>query len=88
MNRLLMILTLKCDRASELMSESLDRRLRLHERVALRGHLVACRSCPMLKRQLGLIRRISGRNSAPNLLMSEAAKQRCKSAIRDANGNL
>ncbi|WP_186776246.1 anti-sigma factor family protein [Rubripirellula reticaptiva] len=85
MNHLILILTLRCNRASELMSESLDRRLRLHERMALHGHLFACRSCPVLKRQLDLIRRISGRNSDPNVTLSESAKQRCKAAIRDAN---
>ena len=48
-----------------LMSDAQDRRLFWFERAALRGHLVACRVCPNLKKQFGVI--------------SQAAKPRSKS---------
>ena len=81
-----MILTLKCDQASLLMSDSLDRRLLLHERIALRSHLLACRVCPVLLRQLRLIRAASQktRGITDELpVASEATKSRWKQAIID-----
>ena len=49
------ILTLKCDEASHLTSESFDRRLLLHERLAVRLHVVGCHSCRQFARQLKLL---------------------------------
>ncbi len=40
-----MILSLSCDESSRLLSDGLDRQLSLTERIALRGHLLACRRC-------------------------------------------
>lgn len=37
------------------MSDSFDRKLRLDERCALRGHLLACPVCPKLRKQLRLV---------------------------------
>lgn len=47
-----MILTLKCDHASLLLSDSFDRKLAWYERIALRGHLFVCTVCPTLHRQM------------------------------------
>jgi len=52
LNGLTEILTLTCERAAHLMSDSLDRRLLLSERIALLGHLLACRLCRKFRRQL------------------------------------
>ncbi|QDV56304.1 zf-HC2 domain-containing protein [Rosistilla oblonga] len=54
-SQLLRVLTLQCDDASRLMSDSLDRRLTLSERLAVGGHLLACRACCKLKKQFQLI---------------------------------
>ncbi len=51
-NRLLQILTLRCEAASELISRELDESLPALERAALAGHLLACRSCRLFRRQL------------------------------------
>ena len=56
-NRLLQILTLHCDAASELASRELDERLPRLERAALWCHLLVCHSCRRFRRQIGLIRR-------------------------------
>lgn len=82
--RLKMILTLRCEQASVLMSDSMDRRLLLHERLALRGHLIACRVCPILAKQLHLIRRASGQDGSPKANLESSARNRIKDAIRSA----
>ena len=50
--RLLQILTLKCEGASSLTSRELDEPLGLPELIAVRGHLLVCRSCRRFRRQL------------------------------------
>ncbi|MEM6469037.1 MAG: hypothetical protein AAF802_05660 [Planctomycetota bacterium] len=49
------ILTLQCEEASQLMSDSHDRKLLLTERLALRGHLLVCSVCPKLHSRLNLV---------------------------------
>ncbi len=92
-----MILTMRCDQASHLMSDSLDRRLEWHERLALRGHMFACRTCPLLFRQLRSVRQfaqsyyspamdsVAERNSSlPLLNLESSAKERIKRRVREA----
>ena len=55
--RLVQILTLRCQGASALASRALDERLRPDERLAMWGHLLACKSCRRFRRQLGFMRR-------------------------------
>jgi len=45
-----MVLTLKCDESSRLLSDELDRPLRSAERIALRLHLLGCRACRRARR--------------------------------------
>lgn len=47
---------LSCREASRLQSDSLDRPLRLRERLALLLHLLLCRACTRAQRQLELLR--------------------------------
>lgn len=54
-----LILTLDCDQASQLQSDAFDRSLRLYERLALRGHLLSCKVCRKLKRQLKFLHQAS-----------------------------
>ena len=52
----MLILTMRCDDASRLSSESLDRKLFVYERVALRLHTLGCWSCRHLVRQLRILK--------------------------------
>lgn len=48
---------LTCKETSHLVSEALDRRLSLHERVGMRLHLWMCAHCRRFETQLQLLRR-------------------------------
>jgi hypothetical protein len=50
------ILTLHCETASELASQEMDEPLGLADRLALRAHVLICRSCRRFQRQLRWIR--------------------------------
>jgi hypothetical protein len=60
-NAYLLILTLRCDRASALASESYDRALSRPERIALAMHRLICGPCRRLRRQLATLRQAMGR---------------------------
>lgn len=49
-------LTLHCEEATELASRALDEPLSPLETLALRGHVLACRSCRLFGRQLRWMR--------------------------------
>jgi len=55
---------LTCKDASQLMSQSLDRRLGLFERVGLRFHLLICHSCQIAYRQLNFMHQLCKRIAA------------------------
>lgn len=85
--RLLQILTLRCEGASELASQSLDEPLGLAERLALRGHLFVCVPCRRFRQQLRLLRDAHRREPAPSESsesLSPEAKARMVAAVRDA----
>ncbi len=46
-----------CKQASQMVSESMDRPLRLRERVTLRMHLLMCSFCTRFVRQMRVLRR-------------------------------
>jgi len=52
-----MKLRLKCNEATALMLAREDRPLPLWQQLALRAHLAACRACPVVERQLLIMRR-------------------------------
>ena len=49
---------LTCKAASQLMSQSFDRRLGLMERAGLRFHLLICKSCQVAYRQLDFLHQL------------------------------
>lgn len=49
---------LTCKQTSQLVSEGLDRKLRLRERIRLRLHLWMCQRCRRFERQLRFLRRV------------------------------
>ena len=55
---------LTCKNASQLMSQSLDRRLGLFEKAGLRFHLVICHSCQTAYRQLDFMHQLCKRIAA------------------------
>lgn len=52
---------LSCREVTQLVSEGMDRRLGLGERVALRLHFAICRSCANFNRQMGFLREATRR---------------------------
>jgi hypothetical protein len=52
-----MAIRLSCREASRLISQGMDRRLSLGERIALRLHLFVCDGCTRLTRHVRFLRR-------------------------------
>lgn len=82
LKNIVFILTLRCDQASRLISNSQEAPLHKAERWALSFHLLICRMCRQYKKQLKLMRDILSRLTesrlydivAPSLLTEEQAK--------------
>lgn len=55
---------LTCKGASQLMSQSFDRRLGLMEKAGLRFHLLICKSCDIAYRRLDLLHKFCKRIAA------------------------
>lgn len=77
---------LDCRHASQLLSQAMDRRLSLHERLGLRLHLMLCDACTQFSRQLGMLRealRRLGRRveNDENLVLSQEARARIAEAV-------
>jgi hypothetical protein len=56
-SRLLRVLTLRCEAASELSSRELDEGLPFLDRLALLSHVTVCKSCRRFRVQVRLIRK-------------------------------
>lgn len=82
------------------MSDSLDRDLTVVERLALRGHFLACKTCPPALRQMRLVRSATRsltpipsdapvqREDVPHReKLSESARQRIKQTLRESESN-
>lgn len=65
LKEVLLILTLTCDQAAELMSRAQEVTLSRPERWALSFHLLICRLCRKYNRQLKLLRAIMNRIADP-----------------------
>lgn len=50
---------LKCSEATQLLSESQDRKLRIGERVAVRMHLFICTACSNFEKHMHVLRRVT-----------------------------
>jgi hypothetical protein len=78
-----------CRHASQLLSEAMDRRLSLRERIRLQLHLLICAACRNYRRQLLLIRRamqegtgmVDDLTEAAGLSLSPEARERVRQAI-------
>ena len=54
-------MTLSCREASRLLSQGLDRKLTLKERLALRFHIAICTACERVEKQLQFLHRAIAR---------------------------
>ena len=55
---------MNCKQASQVISQSLDRKLSLRERLALKFHLVICKACKQFNQQLIALRSTFNRLTA------------------------
>lgn len=81
-----LILTIRCEEASQLVSDSFERKLNWHEKLALKGHALVCWSCRQFSRQLQFIRSAMSKRSDQELedlscgpSMPQSTKDRLKS---------
>lgn len=66
-----------CKETSVLVTRSLDARLSLRERMAMRLHLLICKNCARFARQMHLIRAwLRSEDAAAEAQMSESARER------------
>ncbi len=80
MNALWKILTLPCEEAARIMSDGMDRSLTKVERIALRAHLISCRSCKRFRKQLVVISATARANSER---IPDDVRERIRSNVND-----
>lgn len=80
---------ISCKEASELISQSMDRRLSFAERVRIRIHLLACQACTQYGKQLRFLRLAASRFSKgmehgeqESSRLSPEARERIKKALK------
>lgn len=79
------ILTLSCDESSRLVSEALDRKLPLAERVAVRAHFICCKPCRAFAKQIRVLGDAACDDSATaDAQLSAAARNRMAEALSAA----
>ena len=82
---------LSCKQASEIISQSLDRRLSLRERLSLRFHTFICEACRRFGQQLNTLRVALKRmneniENDTNITMPSATKTRIAKSIESIIG--
>ncbi|MBW2491302.1 MAG: hypothetical protein JRE65_09155 [Deltaproteobacteria bacterium] len=76
-----------CKKVTYLVSESLDHKLPLYQRMGMRIHLMMCKFCSRYKEQLFFLRKTarllseSGEDSAPSIQLSSEAGKRIKESM-------
>ena len=77
-----------CREVTRRVSESLDRKLPLPQRIGIRLHLLICKLCPEAKRQMLLIREamrlftLESSSLEPEVALSPETRERIKLALR------
>lgn len=84
-----------CKEVTRMVSESLDRKLPLHQRMGIRIHLLMCKFCSRYRKQLLILREsmrrysMYGEESEPSLALPPEARKRIKrSLINSLNKSL
>ena len=78
----------RCKDVSQKVSMAMDMPLPLHQRVAIRIHLMMCRYCARFYRQLQMLRKLSTHPHSdlpqvgPTEILSEDAKRRIKDLLQ------
>lgn len=74
---------LHCDKVSKFVSESMDRKLSLVEKVGVRVHLLMCGHCARFARQLECMRSIIRKESEhyPRIKLDEDVKRKIKKRL-------
>ena len=81
-----LILTLKCEHSSHLISNSFDRKLSAVERWAVRLHHIGCWSCRRCEKQIRVLRsalKFHPEKTAEDERLSNEALNRIRNAIRE-----
>jgi hypothetical protein len=77
-----------CKDVSKKFSESLDRKLPLHHRMFIRFHQLMCKYCSRFRRQLLMLRELSGSDEVTDMSqdfsagLSQAARDRIKASLK------
>ena len=77
-----------CKDVSQKFSESLDRKLPLHQRMFIRFHQLMCRYCSRFRRQLLLLRELSRSDEFSDVSreltagLSQSARERIKASLK------
>jgi len=83
---------LDCKHASRLVSQSMDRKLSMRERLGLRLHLLMCDACTQFSRQIALLRQAVRQWSAQvendeAVKLSDDARNRILRSIQQSDRN-
>ena len=78
---------LHCDKVSKYVSDSMDRKLSIWQRLGVRMHLLMCGHCARFTQQLLLIRRLSRKevDDYPQQPLDEAVKNNIKNLLKKKN---
>ena len=88
LKNIVFILTLRCDHASRLISNSQEAPLNKAERLALSFHLLICRMCRKYKKQLKFMRNILSNLAEPRLYETAAPSLLNKEQARELRGKI
>lgn len=77
-----MLLTLRCEESTRLMSEAFQRDLTGAERWAVRLHFISCRYCRRVKKQWDLLQETASRRTEVVSELSEEARGRILASLR------
>jgi hypothetical protein len=79
---------LTCKEAAQLLSDSLDRKLPLSQRISLRIHLLMCKLCPRFQKQLQFLKdslnQYQREAGAENLFIAVSLSEDARGRIRRA----
>lgn len=81
---------LDCQHASHLISQSMEQRLSLRQRISLRLHLMICDACTQFSRQLELMRQTIGSlkqkvEKDESIRLSDEARNRIRQSVQQTD---
>lgn len=81
---IVLLLTLRCDRSTELMSEEFERELTGVERWAVRLHFISCGYCRQVKKQLVILQTAAVQRGQVSQELPKDARERLAAKLRRA----